>query len=212
MDEQEANTALDWRGERRKGMGAIAAASVVAAALWFGIYQYSPPLAGMETVGPRMLVALKCFVIATLFCLVAGVEAVAHERLQSPAFDPLLGDDTRRLRVNLRYLQNTLEQTIVLGVALFGLAAYLDTGESMRAVIATAAVWIASRFAFWIGYHRSAAMRGIGAPGMMATMIAILYVAWRIGDELAGPAGGWAFIAAFLALEGVLFWGTRARA
>jgi hypothetical protein len=212
VDEQEANTALDWRGERRKGMGAIAAASVVAAALWFGIYQYSPPLAGMETVGPRMLVALKCFVIATLFCLVAGVEAVAHERLQSPAFDPLLGDDTRRLRVNLRYLQNTLEQTIVLGVALFGLAAYLDTGESMRAVIATAAVWIASRFAFWIGYHRSAAMRGIGAPGMMATMIAILYVAWRIGDELAGPAGGWAFIAAFLALEGVLFWGTRARA
>ena len=78
MDEQEANTALDWRGERRKGMGAIAAASVVAAALWFGIYQYSPPLAGMETVGPRMLVALKCLVIATLFCLVAGVEAVAH--------------------------------------------------------------------------------------------------------------------------------------
>jgi hypothetical protein len=212
VDEQEANTALDWRGERRKGMGAIAAASAVAAALWFGIYEYPPPLAGMESAGARMLVALKCFVVATLFCLVAGVEAVAHERLQSPAFDPLLGDDTRRLRVNLRYLQNTLEQTIVLGVALFGLAAYLDTGESMRAVIATAAVWIASRFAFWIGYHRSAAMRGIGAPGMMATMIAILYVAWRIGDELAGPAGGWAFIAAFLALEGVLFWGTRARA
>ena len=211
MDEQAATTALDWRGERRKGMGAIAAASVVAAALWFGIYEYSPPLAGMETVGARMLVTLKCFVVATLFCLVAGVEAVAHERLQSPAFDPLLGHDTRRLRVNLRYLQNTLEQTIVLGVALFGLAAYLDSGESMRAVIATAVVWIASRFAFWIGYHRSAAMRGIGAPGMMATMIAILYVAWRIGDELAGPAAGWAFVAAFLALEGVLFWGTRAR-
>ena len=211
MDEQAATTALDWRGERRKGMGAIAAASVIAAALWFGIYEYSPPLAGMETVGARMLVALKCFVVATLFCLVAGVEAVAHERLQSAAFDPLLGHDTRRLRVNLRYLQNTLEQTIVLGVALFGLAAYLDSGESMRAVIATAVVWIASRFAFWIGYHRSAAMRGVGAPGMMATMIAILYVAWRIGDELAGPAAGWAFIAAFLALEGVLFWGTRAR-
>jgi hypothetical protein len=43
-------------------------------------------------------------------------------------------------------------------------------------------------------------------------MIAILYVAWRIGDELAGPAAGWAFIAAFLALEGVLFWTTRTRA
>ena len=211
MDEQAAGTALDWRGERRKGMGAIGVAAVVAAALWFGIYEYAPPVSGMDDVGARMLVALKCFAVATLFCFVAGVEAVAHERLQSPAFDPLLGHDTRRLRVNLRYLQNTLEQLIVLGAALFGLAAYLDTGESMRAVIATAVVWIASRFAFWIGYHRSAAMRGAGAPGMMVTMIALLYVAWRVGDELAGTAGGWAFIVAFLGLEVVLFWGTRER-
>ena len=211
MDEQAITAAADWRGERRKGIAAIAAASVLAAALWFGIYEFAPPLAGMEDVGARMLVALKCFAIATLFCLIAGVEAVAHERLQSAAFDPLLGHDTRRLRVNQRYLQNTLEQIIVLGVALFGLAAYLDTGESMRAVIATAVVWIASRFAFWIGYHRSAAMRGIGAPGMMATMIAILYVVWRIGDELAGPPAGWAFIAAFLAVEAVLFRATRER-
>ena len=211
MDEQAARTALDWRGERRKGMGAIGVAAVVAAALWFGIYEYAPPVSGMDDVGARMLVALKCFAVATLFCFVAGVEAVAHERLQSPAFDPLLGHDTRRLRVNLRYLQNTLEQLIVLGAALFGLAAYLDTGESMRAVIATAVVWIASRFAFWIGYHRSAAMRGAGAPGMMVTMIALLYVAWRVGDELAGTAGGWAFIVAFLGLEVVLFWGTRER-
>ena len=211
MDEQAATTATDWRGERRTGMAAIAAASVVAAALWFGIYEYAPPLAGMETIGARMLVALKCFAVATLFCLVAGVEAVAHERLQSPAFDPLLGHDTRRLRVNLRYLQNTLEQLVVLGAALLGLAAYLDTDESMRAVIATAVVWIASRFAFWIGYHRSAAMRGVGAPGMMATMIALLYVAWRVGDELAGPPAGWAFVVAFLCLETVLVWTTRAR-
>lgn len=211
MDEKAITAAADWRGERRKGIAAIAAASVLAAALWFGIYEFAPPLAGMEDVGARMLVALKCFAIAALFCLVAGVEAVAHERLQSAAFDPLLGHDTRRLRVNRRYLQNTLEQMIVLGVALFGLAAYLDTGESMRAVIATAVVWIVSRFAFWIGYHRSAAMRGIGAPGMMATMIAILYVVWRIGDELAGPSAGWAFIAAFLALEAVLFRATRER-
>lgn len=184
---------------------------LVAAALWVGVYRFAPSLAGMEDVGARMLVALKCLAIATLFCLVAGVEAVAHERLQSPAFDPLVGHETRRLHVNLRYLQNTLEQLIVLAAALFGLAAYLDTGESMRAVVATAIVWIASRFAFWIGYHRSAAMRGVGAPGMMATLIALLYVAWRVGDELAGPTAGWTFIAAFLALEGVLFWVTRER-
>ena len=210
MDEQ-ASTAADWRAQRRTGMGAIAVATIVAAALWFGIYRYAPPLAGMDDAAARMLVALKCLAVATLFCLVAGVEAVAHERLQSPAFDPLLGHDTRRLRVNLRYLQNTLEQLIVLAVALFGLAAFLGSGESMRAVPATAIVWIAGRFAFWIGYHRSAALRGLGAPGMLVTMLALLYVVWRIGDEVAGPAGGWALIAAFLLLEAVLFRVTRER-
>jgi hypothetical protein len=31
-----------------------------------------------------------------------------------------------------------------------------------------------ARFAFWIGYHRSAAMRGLGAPGMALSMIVLV--------------------------------------
>src|SRR5471030_3243668 len=99
-----------------------------------------------------MLFTLKCCCIAVLFCLVAGVEAVAHERLSSPAFDPLASFETQRLRVNLRYLQNTLEQFVVFAVGLFGLAAYCPGGASMRAVVATAVVWIVARIAFWSGY------------------------------------------------------------
>jgi hypothetical protein len=38
-----------------------------------------------------MLFTLKCLCLAVLFCLVLGVEAVAHERLSSAAFDPLAG-------------------------------------------------------------------------------------------------------------------------
>lgn len=199
-----------WRSERRTGIGAIALAGIIGAILWLGIYHYAPPIADSARLGGRMLFALKCFAVATLFCLVGGVEAVAHERLQSAAFDPLKGYETRRLKVNLRYLQNSLEQLIVLAVGLFGLAAYLTTGESMRAVLATTALWIVGRFAFWIGYHRSAAMRGIGAPGMLAAMLTLLYVVWRIGDDLAGPVGGWALIGGFIFLEAVLFRATRA--
>jgi hypothetical protein len=44
-----------------------------------------------------MLFALKCFCPVALFCLVTGVEAVAHDRLFSAAFDPLSGFETRRL-------------------------------------------------------------------------------------------------------------------
>ncbi|HET7576541.1 MAG TPA: MAPEG family protein [Sphingomicrobium sp.] len=199
----------DWKLQRRAGISAIAFAMIVSIALWLALYWLLPPLDGMEDLGARMLVALKCVAVATLFCFVAGVEAVAHERLQSDAFDPLAGHQSKRLRVNLRYLQNTLEQLIVFAVGLFGLAAYLTTGEAMRAVIATTTVWILSRFAFWIGYHRSAAMRGLGAPGMAIAMIVLIYVVARVGGDIAGTVGTVIAIAAFLVLEAMLFLKTR---
>lgn len=187
----------------------IAAAMPVALLLWLGIAYLSPPLGGIDTLGSRMLFALKCFCLAVLFCLVTGVEAVAHERLSSPAFDPLAGFETRRMRVNQRYLQNTLEQTLVFAAALFGLAAYSPDGSAMRAVLATTVVWILARFAFWIGYHRSAAMRGLGAPGIALSLIILLYTAGRIGYEVGGLVGAAVPIVGFLAIEAYLFRVTR---
>jgi hypothetical protein len=200
---------VGFRRERRAGMIAIGLAMPVALLLWLAITYLSPPLAGIDTIASKMLFALKCFCLAVLFCLVTGVEAVAHERLSSAAFDPLFGFETRRLRVNQRYLQNTLEQTLVFAAALFGLAAYSPDGAAMRAVPATTIVWILARFAFWIGYHRSAAMRGLGAPGMALSLIVLLYVAGRIGYEVGGPVGAAVPIVAFLAIEAYLFRATR---
>ncbi|HEY5290339.1 MAG TPA: MAPEG family protein, partial [Caulobacteraceae bacterium] len=191
------------------GIVAIAIAAPMAIALWLGLACLLPPLAGLDTPAARMAFTLKCACVAALFCLVTGVEAVAHERLSSPAFDPLAGFETRRLRVNQRYLQNTLEQFVVFAFALFGLAAYSPDGAAMRTVVATAVVWVLARFAFWIGYHKSAAMRGLGAPGMALSMIVLLYVASRFGHDLAGGPGAIAPVAAFLAVEGFLFWATR---
>src|ERR1700722_12719596 len=99
--------------QRRAGMIAIAAAMPVALALWLAIACLMPPLAGVDRIGDRMIFTVKCCCAAVLFCLVTGVEAVAHERLSSPAFDPLSGFETRRLLVNQRYLQNTVEQVLV---------------------------------------------------------------------------------------------------
>ena len=195
--------------ERRAGMIAIAASMPLALLLWLAIAYLAPPLTAMDSLVDRMLFALKCCCLAVLFCLVTGVEAVAHERLSSPAFDALTGFETRRLRVNHRYLQNTLEQIIVFVAGLFGLAAYSPDGSAMRAVLATTVVWILARFAFWIGYHRSAAMRGLGAPGMALSMLVLLYVAWRIGYELGGFVGAAAPPVAFLAIEVFLFRATR---
>jgi hypothetical protein len=204
-----AHDSLDFRRQRTLGIAGIAVASLLALGLWLGIDFLMPPLPGMDSLGARMLLTLKCCCVAVLFCLVTGVEAVAHERLTSPAFDPLAGFVTHRLRVNQRYLQNTVEQIIVLGASLFGLAAYSPDGSAMRAVVATTVVWIIARVAFWLGYHRSAALRGLGAPGMAISMIVLLYVTSRFGREIAGTMGAMVPVVVFFAVEAVLFWGTR---
>jgi hypothetical protein len=204
-----AELAKNWRQQRRSGIGAIAASLIVSIVLWFALCSYLPPLGGMDELGARLIVALKCVVLATLFTLVAGVEAVAHERLQTAAFDPLAGHQTQRLRVNLRYLQNTLEQIVVFSAGLFGTAAYLTNGQLMRAVPATTIVWILNRFAFWIGYHKSSAMRGLGAPSMAISLIMLLYVTARIGHDLGGVPGAIMLVGLYLALEALLFWKTR---
>jgi hypothetical protein len=51
---------VGFRRERRAGMIAIAAAMPVAILLWFGIAYLAPPLTGIDTIGSRMLFALKC--------------------------------------------------------------------------------------------------------------------------------------------------------
>ena len=200
---------VDFRRQRTNGIAAIAVASLLALGLWLCIDYWMSPLPGMDSLAARMLLALKCFCLAVLFCLVTGVEAVAHERLTSPAFDPLVHFETRRLLINQRYLQNTVEQIIVFAASLFGLAAYCVDGAAMRAVVARTVVWIVARAAFWLGYHSSAALRGLGAPGMALSMIVLLYVATRFGDEIAGTAGAIVPVAIFLLIEAVLFWGTR---
>jgi uncharacterized MAPEG superfamily protein len=186
-------------------MGAIALASAAALAIWLGVDRLAAPVAGLEAPAARLGFAVGCICLAAIFCLVPGIEAVAHERLASPAIDPLAGYETRRLRVNQRYLQNTLEQFAVFAPALLGLAWYSADGRAMRAVEATTAVWILARLAFWLGYHRDSLLRALGAPGMGLGMIVLVYDGCRFGHDLAGVWGGAAVLVLFIAAEAALF-------
>ncbi len=190
-------------------LGEILVAAAITAAIWFALDRGLPPLTGMADPLARVVFAFKCCCLAILFCFVTGVEAVAHERLGSPAIDPLSGFETARMRINLRYLQHTLEQLVVFVPALIGLAWYSDGGRGMRAVVATAVVWVLARFAFWIGYHRGSLHRAAGAPGMVLAMLVLLYVCARFGFEIAGTFGAVAIVGAFAAAEAVLVVLTR---
>jgi len=202
---------MDLGQQRRVLISEIVIAFPVAIALWCGIYFGLPPLAGMEELVPRLVLAVKCGALAALFCLVTGIEAVAHERLASPAIDPLSDYVTRRLRINQQYLQNTLEQLIVFGAGLLGLAVYCADGVAIRAVPAVTAVWIAARAAFWIGYHKGSLHRAAGAPGVMQSLLVLLYVAARFGYEIAGWAGVAAILILFGGIEAFLVRATRMR-
>jgi hypothetical protein len=206
IGEADMETGIDLGRERRATMLPIAIAFPIAVALWFIVADLVPLPPGIEGIPARLLFALKCVCVAALFCLATGVEAVAHERLMSPAIDPLRGYETRRMRVNQRYLQNTLEQFVLYAIGVFGLAVYsVHAGP----VLATTVVWIVARAAFWIGYHRGAAQRAYGAPGLALSLLVLLYDCARFGFELAGIVGAIIVIVLYLAIEAVLFGTTR---
>lgn len=182
-------------------IGPISAALAISALVWLGVYFICPPVPGMETPSARIIFALNCSCVALMLCLLTGVEAVAHERLQTDAFNPLVGHESRRLKVNLRYLQNTLEQTVLFIPGLLALAVYCADGRAMRVVVAATVTWILSRFAFWIGYHRGSQYRIVGVAGMVQSLLVLLYVCARFGYDLAGTPGAAALLVAFGLIE-----------
>jgi hypothetical protein len=107
--------------------------------------------------------------------------------------------------VNFRYLSNTVEQFIVYAVGLLGLALY----ASSQVLIIITIVWVLMRWAFWVGYHKSPLLRGLGAPGMLQSMIVLLYVAYRFGNDAYGQAAGIALLVLFAIIEAILFWAVK---
>lgn len=173
----------------RSAAPAFAISALLAASIWAAVFWAMPPIEGMADPLARLIFSLKCICLATLLAFLTGLEAVSHERLVSPAFDPLLGAETRRLKINLRYLQNTLEQWVLFVPGLLALAVYCDTGQSMRAVIAASIVWTLARIIFWVGYHQGAQHRIAGLVGTAQSMLILLYVSALFGHEVAGRVG-----------------------
>jgi hypothetical protein len=184
--------------QRRITLSGIAASLLVAAVLWYLLLTFVPEPTGADP----LTTSLACCAIAALLTVVAGVEAVAHERLVTPAIDPLAGVETKRMRVNHRYLSNTVEQFIAFAVGLTALSAY----ASPRLLIIVTIVWIVARWAFWIGYHRGPLLRAVGAPGMLQSMIVLLYVGFRFGMDSYGQAAAIGLVVVFAVIEALLFW------
>jgi len=182
----------------------IGLAALVVAFIWWACHRFIPPF-DMPAVFDRVMFALKWSGVAILLTFLTGIEAVSHERLVTEAFDPLAGKETRSILVNLRYLQNTLEQVILFVPGLLLLAAYAEPMRIAQSVSAAALVWILARLAFWIGYRQGPQYRIAGLVGMVQSMIILLYVSARFGYELGGVWGASVPLALFALAEAVLF-------
>lgn len=188
----------------RSAIVQIGLASLVVAVIWWACYRYIPA-SDMPAVFDRVMFALKWSGIAILLTFLTGIEAVSHERLVTEAFDPLAGKETRSILVNLRYLQNTLEQLMLFVPGLLLLAAYAEPANAAPSVTAAALVWILARFAFWIGYRRGPQFRIAGLVGMAQSMVILLYVSACFGYELGGVWGVAVPLALFALAEALLF-------
>ena len=185
--------------QRRTTLSGIALSAPATLLLWWLLLKYLPDPIGANS----LRVAIQCCAVGALLALVAGVEAVAHERLFTAAIDPLAGVETKRMRVNFLYLSNTLEQYVVFAAGVLALSLY----ASAKILVIVTIVWVVARWAFWIGYHKSPLLRGVGAPGMMQSMLVLLYVAYRFGSDAYGTSVGIGLLVLFALIEAILFWG-----
>jgi hypothetical protein len=181
--------------QRTTIMAAMLASAAVAAALWWAVLALLPPMAPVS-----LVLALQCIGAATLFAFVPGLEAIAHERLVTPAIDPLAGMDSPRMKVNQRYAQNTLEQLVVFAAGLLLLIAWADA----RVAIAATLVWVLGRWAFWLGYHAAPRFRAIGLVGMLQSLLVLLFGVAHAAGMWFGRPGMIVAIALFVVIELVL--------
>jgi hypothetical protein len=203
------NDPQDLRAQRKILMRGMPIAAPVALLVWLALRYGLSPLPDMQAWPDRLWFAIGCCCVAVLLCLLLGIEAVSHERLVTTAINPLAGAESTRMKVNLRYLQNTLEQLLLFIPGLLGLAHYCDNGASMRAVVATTVVWILARFVFWIGYHQGPLFRAPGLVGVVQSLLVLLYVCARFADDVAGIAGAVVVIGLFAFGEIYLVWINR---
>jgi hypothetical protein len=176
-------------------------ASLITILCWLLLYSFLSPVPNMTEPLARLIFAFKCWGMAALFCVVLGIKAVAYERLGNSVITALGDGESLRLKINQRYLQQTIEQMLTFTPGLLILAIYCDSSEAMRLVEVATFVWIGTRFVFWLNYHQDIQSKVPGMMGMLQNSLVLLYGSARFGYELSGITGAVLIVAFFISME-----------
>jgi len=147
------------REQKIVAVGALSGVAAMLLSTWL-LYTVLPAPAGVREPVDGVLYALRWLPLAAL-PLLAMIVAVGNARAKGPAIDPMLGNEDQPMRINIRVAGNTLEQFVLFAAGSLGLAASIDP-EHVKVVGAAAIVFVAARFAFWIGYRIHPLYRAAG--------------------------------------------------
>ena len=111
--------------------------------------------------------------------LLAGVIAAARRGFYRDAIDGTRTPASHALEINLRYNQNTLEQTVLAAIAWVGLGLTLPH-DRLVLIPTMAALFGVGRIAFWVGYLLNPIARAFGMVLTVAPTIgAYGWLVWR---------------------------------
>jgi hypothetical protein len=131
----------------------------------------------VDDTADRLAFAAHWLLVPAL-CLLAGVVAVSSRRgFMAGAIDGTRTPANRGLEINLRYNLNTLEQTVLAGIAWTGLSVALPRGQ-LYLIPAMALLFGVGRATFWIGYLVNPMGRAFGMVlTALPTVIALVWLA-----------------------------------
>jgi len=142
----------------RNGMISAAIFSIV----FIGLsYRLIPELKIGPDVIDHLVFTIHCDLFA-LLSLLFGIAAVATQRFFTPS---AIGGENlssnQHIAINVSYIQNSLEQFVLLFIAHLTLATILPTPQ-LKLIPILVALFLLSRICFWIGYHKNPTYRAFG--------------------------------------------------
>ena len=148
------------------------------------VYRFAPELFARVTLPSDDVASRLAYAVRWLFwpglTLLAGVVVAGRRGFIADAIDGTRTPASYSLEINLRYNQNTLEQTALAAIAWTGLALTLPH-DRLVLIPAAAALFVAGRMAFWIGYLLYPMARAFGmVMTVLPTLAAFAWLAWRL--------------------------------
>ena len=139
---------------------ALPAMVLVALSWWFAPQLFGVAELPADDIASRLAFAARWLIVPGL-TLLAGIVGASRRGFYIDAIDGTRTPSNWGLEINLRYNQNTIEQTVLAAIAWAGLAVTV-THDQLIAIPAMAVLFAIGRITFWIGYLVNPLARGFG--------------------------------------------------